>query len=262
MYTQGAQYQTGQTTASSYQYQYQYQLPTTTKTTKTTTTQQFITQPVTTTTSTQDYFAQPSTTTTTTQDFFTQPVTTTTTTQDYFTQPVTTTTTTQDYLAQPVTTTTQDYFAQPVTTTTTTQQFTTSQPISYTQQFTTSQPDYSQAFTQQQTYTTTAVPAYGAAGFGVAQKPQPAFKLLRQGSGISPNEQRGIVSTAMAVYQSGITPISNNTASRIKKTLGGDWIVIVYAQGKPVDFNMTCVQGNDYMYFTLDNMAYQVCRLR
>ena len=178
------------------------------------------------------------------------------------------------------------------TTTTTTQKYTTTQPISYTEQITTSQPisytqqysvqqpttdytqsytqqysvqqpttDYTQAYTQQQTYTTTAsVPGFDQAGF--AQKPQPAFKLLRQGSGISPNEQRGIVSTAMAVYQSGITPISNNTASRIKKTLGGDWIVIVYAQGKPVDFNMTCVQGNDYMYFTLDNMAYQVCRLR
>ena len=66
----------------------------------------------------------------------------------------------------------------------------------------------------------------------------------------------------MAVYMSGISPISNNTAARIKKTLGGDWIVIVYEQGKPVDFNMTCVQGNDYMYFTLDNTAYQVCRLR
>ena len=178
------------------------------------------------------------------------------------------------------------------TTTTTTQKYTTTQPISYTEKITTSQPisytqqysvqqpttdytqsytqqysvqqpttDYTQAYTQQQTYTTTAsVPGFAQAGF--AQKPQPAFKLLRQGSGISPNEQRGIVSTAMAVYQSGITPISNNTASRIKKTLGGDWIVIVYAQGKPVDFNMTCVQGNDYMYFTLDNMAYQVCRLR
>ena len=178
------------------------------------------------------------------------------------------------------------------TTTTTTQKYTTTQPISYTEQITTSQPisytqqysvqqpttdytqsytqqysvqqpttDYTQAYTQQQTYTTTAsVPGFAQAGF--AQKPQPAFKLLRQGSGISPNEQRGIVSTAIAVYQSGITPISNNTASRIKKILGGDWIVIVYAQGKPVDFNMTCVQGNDYMYFTLDNMAYQVCRLR
>ena len=249
MYTQGAQYQTGAATTNyttqQYNYQYQYQMPTTTKTTKTTTTQ-YVTQPVTTTTTTQDLFAQPLTSTTTTQDYFAQPVTATTSTQDYFAQPVTATTTTQDYFTQ-----------QPVTTTTTTQQFTTTQPVTYTQQI-----SASPVYTQQQTYTTTAVPGYAASGFGVAQKPQPAFKLLRQGSGISPNEQQGIVSTAMAVYQSGITPISNNTASRIKKTLGGDWIVIVYAQGKPVDFNMTCVQGNDYMYFTLDNMAYQVCRLR
>ena len=178
----------------------------------------------------------------------------------------TTTTTTQKYTTtQPISYTEQITTSQPISYS---QQYTVQQPSSdytqsYTQQYTVQQPttDYTQAYTQQQTYTTTAsVPGFDQAGF--AQKPQPAFKLLRQGSGISPNEQRGIVSTAMAVYQSGITPISNNTASRIKKTLGGDWIVIVYAQGKPVDFNMTCVQGNDYMYFTLDNMAYQVCRLR
>ena len=66
----------------------------------------------------------------------------------------------------------------------------------------------------------------------------------------------------MAVYQGWITPICNNTASRFKKNIWGNWIVIVYDQGKLVDFNMTCVQGNDYMYFTLDNMAYQVCILR
>ena len=171
------------------------------------------------------------------------------------------------------TTTTQQFFTQPLSTT-----VTTSQPVTYTQQFTTSQPDYSQAFTQQTyttteipttftttaipttSFTTTAVPTFSA-GVGFV-RPQPQFRLLRQGAGISPNEQQGIVSTAIAVYQSGITPISNNTASRIKKILGGDWLVIVYAQGKPVDFNMTCVQGNDYMYFTLDNTAYQVCRLR
>ena len=178
----------------------------------------------------------------------------------------TTTTTTQKYTTtQPISYTEQITTSQPISYT---QQYTVQQPTtdytqSYTQQYTVQQPttDYTQAYTQQQTYTTTAsVPGFAQAGF--AQKPQPAFKLLRQGSGISPNEQRGIVSTAIAVYQSGITPISNNTASRIKKILGGDWIVIVYAQGKPVDFNMTCVQGNDYMYFTLDNMAYQVCRLR
>ena len=188
---------------------------------------------------------------------------------DYQTGASTTNYTTQQYqyqyqyqlpTTQTTTTTTQQY-----TTTTpvtyTTQQFTTTQPVSYTQSYTVPTTDYNQSYTQQQTYTTTAttgVPVY-TSGF---VKPQPVFKLLRQGSGISPNEQQGIVSTAMAVFQSGITPISNNTASRIKKTLGGDWIVIVYAQGKPVDFNMTCVQGNDYMYFTLDNLAYQVCRLR
>ena len=182
--------------------------------------------------------------------------TTTTTTQQYTTQPVAYTQ--QVTTSQPVSYTQQVTTSQPLT-------FTTTEPVTYTQQYTTSVPDYSQAFTQQ-TFTTTEVPNLVASGYGVtgvtALKPQPAFRLLRQGSGISPNEQQGIVSTAMAVYQSGITPISNNTASRIKKTLGGDWIVIVYAQGKPVDFNMTCVQGNDYMYFTLDNMAYQVCRLR
>ena len=229
MYT-GSEFQTAGATTTNYQYQYQYQLPTTTQTT-TTTTQQYTTQPV-------SYTQQVTTS---------QPVSFTTS------QPVTYTT------SQPVSYTQQVTTSQPVTYT---QQFTTTEPVSYT----TSVPDYTQSFTQQTYTTTSGVPNLVATGYGVTgmtgMKPQPAFRLLRQGSGISPNEQQGIVSTAMAVYQSGITPISNNTASRIKKTLGGDWIVIVYAQGKPVDFNMTCVQGNDYMYFTLDNMAYQVCRLR
>ena len=98
--------------------------------------------------------------------------------------------------------------------------------------------------------------------YGVSTGGQPVFKLLRQGAGISATEQQGIVKTAMEVYQAQRTPLSNNTANLIKKRLGGDWIVIVYAHGKPIDFNMTCVQGNDYMYFTLDSTAYQVCRLR
>ena len=47
----------------------------------------------------------------------------------------------------------------------------------------------------------------------------------------------------------------------MKKKLGGDWLVIVYPDGKPVDFNMTCVQGNDYLYFIVNENAFQVCRL-
>ena len=215
------------------------------------------------------------------QDFTTSGSTTNYTTQQYQYQyqyqlpTTTTTTTTQEFTTQPVTYTT----SQPVTYTTT--QYTVP-TTDYTQTYTTQQSTYTtsvpstvtttslpttittsvpQTYTTSQVYTTTA-PQYASPVLPSPVKPQPRFQLLRQGSGISPHEQQAIVTTAMAVYMSGISPISNNTASRIKKSLGGDWIVIVYAQGKPVDFNMTCVQGNDYMYFTLDNTAYQVCRLR
>jgi len=110
--------------------------------------------------------------------------------------------------------------------------------------------------TQTTTTTTSSFSTGGATGA------QPAFKLLRRGSGISPNEQNGIISTAISVLQQGLTPISNNTSRGVKKRLGGDWLVIVYPKDKPIDFNMTCVQGNDYLYFTLDDTAYQVCRLK
>ena len=154
----------------------------------------------------------------------------------------TTTTTTKKY-----TTTTPVTYTQ--------QQFTTT-PVTYTQQYTTSQPVYT---TSQQTYTT-SIPTTTTTT--VTTGAAPKVQLLRRGSGISPNELNGIISTSMAIFQNGITPISNNTAARVKKILGGDWLVIVYPKNKPIDFNMTCVQGNDYLYFTLDNLAYQVCRLR
>ena len=88
------------------------------------------------------------------------------------------------------------------------------------------------------------------------------YKLIRRGGGITQNEENKISQTAVSVVQQGLTPLSNKTASAVKQTLGGDWLVIVYPQDKPIDFNMTCVQGNDYMYFTLNGNAYQVCRLR
>ena len=91
---------------------------------------------------------------------------------------------------------------------------------------------------------------------------QQGLKILRRGSGITANEQNGITSTAMSIIQSGLLPLSNKTAQGVKKKLGGDWLVIVYPQGKPVDFNMTCVQGNDYLYFTIGENAFQVCRLK
>ena len=88
------------------------------------------------------------------------------------------------------------------------------------------------------------------------------YNLIRRGAGITQNEENKIAQCAANVVEQGLTPLSNKTASAVKQTLGGDWLVIVYPQDKPIDFNMTCVQGNDYMYFTLNGNAYQVCRLR
>ena len=90
----------------------------------------------------------------------------------------------------------------------------------------------------------------------------PNVRVIRRGSGITMNEQQNIINCAVNVYQQKLEPISNNTAKAIKRSLGGDWLVIVYPEGKPIDFNMTCVQGNDYLYFIVDTWAFQVCRLR
>ena len=123
---------------------------------------------------------------------------------------------------------------------------------STTENFTTSTTDFSASYAQSQS-------TFGAAATSGVQG---NVKVLRRGSGITANEQNNIISVAMNVIKSGMEPISNNTARGIKKQLQGDWLVIVYEQGKPIDFNMTCVQGNDYLYFTIDQTAFQVCRLR
>ena len=116
--------------------------------------------------------------------------------------------------------------------------------------------DYSASYAQP-TYSTTE------STFATTTSTAPAgFKLLRRGSGITANEQNAIVSTAQNIIETGLLPLSNKTAQGVKKKLGGDWLVIVYPEGKPIDFNMTCVQGNDYLYFILNGNAFQVCRLK
>ena len=121
----------------------------------------------------------------------------------------------------------------------------------------------------EQTYETYEEPTYSVPETQYVDTTQyqttatPNVNVIRRGSGITMNEQQSIINCAINVYQNNMEPFSNNTAKAVKKTLGGDWLVIVYSHGKPIDFNMTCVQGNDYLYFTLDNLwAFQVCRLK
>ena len=66
----------------------------------------------------------------------------------------------------------------------------------------------------------------------------------------------------MAIFQEEMQPLSNNTAKYIQMKLGGDWLVIVYPEEKPIDYYLTFVSKNDFMYFNLDTTAFLVCRLR
>ena len=93
-------------------------------------------------------------------------------------------------------------------------------------------------------------------------KAMPVYNLIKEGNGINETEEQGIVFCAMAIYQEEMKPLSNNTAQYIKEKLGGDWLVIVYPIEKSIDFNLTFLSRNDFMFFTLDTTAYQVCRLR
>jgi hypothetical protein len=179
-----------------------------------------------------------------------------------------TTTTTENYSADYSATATQDYQFQTTTSTdyqattdyntTTDYQAPTTDYQMGTTDFTTttSTTDYNASY-EQPTFTATES-TFDTGAMSAEQ----GVKIIRRGSGITLNEQNKIVSTAQSIVQNGLTPLSNKTAQGVKKALGGDWLVIVYPEGKPIDFNMTCVQGNDYLYFILGGNAYQVCRLR
>ena len=97
---------------------------------------------------------------------------------------------------------------------------------------------------------------------GKIPKAMPVYNLIKQGKGITRTEEQGIVFCAMTIYQEEMKPLSRNTALYIQEKLGGDWLVIVYPEEKPIDFHLSYLTGNDFMYFTLDTTAYQVCRLR
>ena len=90
----------------------------------------------------------------------------------------------------------------------------------------------------------------------------PNVTVIIKGSGITMNEQQNIINCPVNVYQQKLEPISNNTVKTVKRSVGGDLLVIVYPEGKPIDFYTTCVQGNDYLYFIVDTWIFQVCRLR
>ena len=92
--------------------------------------------------------------------------------------------------------------------------------------------------------------------------PRPVLREKARGYGIDQNEYTRITQCAMDIYQRRMTPYSTHTANAIKQLVGGDWVVVCYSEQRQYDFALTVVKGGDFMSFTIDNILFQVCRLK
>ena len=91
----------------------------------------------------------------------------------------------------------------------------------------------------------------------------PYFQLSGRGKGIDSNEYYVITHAAADSLNAKEDPLSNGIIKRIKKSIGGEWMVFASVEGlKGYDFSLSIVQGNDFLSFTIQNFRFQVCRLR
>ena len=111
-------------------------------------------------------------------------------------------------------------------------------------------------------------PTYGQTPYA-SVKPDPnysdihSFELIKRGKGIDQNEYYYITHSANDALQNREDPLSNGIIKRIKRSLGGEWMVFSSIKGlKGYDFSLSIVTGNDFLSFYIDNYHFQVCRLR
>ena len=135
------------------------------------------------------------------------------------------------------------------------------QQPSYGQQ----QPPYGQP--QQPPYGQPQQPPYGQQPPPYGQMSNesdiPNFRLISRGNGIDQREFYVITHSAADALSKKEDPLSNGIIKRIKKDLGGEWMVFASIQDlKGYDFSLSIVTGNDFLSFLIDNFRFQVCRLR
>ena len=104
---------------------------------------------------------------------------------------------------------------------------------------------------------------YGAPPPNPNQTDIPNFKLISRGNGIDEREYYCITHAAADALNKKEDPLSNGIIKRIKRDLGGEWMVFASIENlKGYDFSLSIVTGNDFLSFTIQNFRFQVCRLR
>ena len=138
-----------------------------------------------------------------------------------------------------------------------------------------SQPPYGQQrppYQQQSSGYGQQPPPYGQQPPPYGQQPQygnpnqtdiPDFKLISRGNGVDEREFSVITHASADALNRKEDPLSNGVVKRIKKDLGGEWMVFACIEElKGYDFSIGTIQNNGFLSFTIQKFRFQVCRLR
>ncbi len=99
--------------------------------------------------------------------------------------------------------------------------------------------------------------------FQQPQIQQPKLQLMNKGFGIDQNEYNTITTSCMNAYAYKQYPMSTTAANNIKRTIGGEWFICSSpVDKKDFDFSLTTAKTEDSLVFSVDNILFQVCRLK
>ena len=92
---------------------------------------------------------------------------------------------------------------------------------------------------------------------------RPNLQILNKGYGIDQNEYNTITNSCINAYTSKSNPMSTSASNGIKNQIGGEWFVCVSPVGtKDYDFSITSARNDDNLVFSVENVLFQVCRLK
>ena len=91
---------------------------------------------------------------------------------------------------------------------------------------------------------------------------QPIFKLYVQGPGIDATEYQTITSAANYAYLQNKNSASQTCSQGIKAKIGGEWFVFCNSINRSPDFCLTSAKNDDMLIFSLDDIVFQICRLK
>ena len=99
--------------------------------------------------------------------------------------------------------------------------------------------------------------------FNQQQQYKPNVQILSKGVGIDQNEYNIITNSCINAYLGKQYPLSSSSSAGIKRAIGGEWFLCANpTDKKDFDFSLTSAKTEDSLIFSVDNILFQVCRLK